>query len=482
MPSRWPLPGVTVLLTVLAIDWGSLPGQLLGDQPPGSPPVSIDKINATVAAEMKRQKVPGAAVAIVRQGEVVLARGFGESNVEHHVPVTPETIFQSGSVGKQFTAAAIMLLVDDGKITLDDSVAKFWPDVEPWWRPVTIRHLLTHTSGIPNFEPGVTLDMRKDYTDEEFAKLAFGLKPEFAPGTRWSYSNPGFVVLGCIVSKVTGHHYGELLRDRVFRPLGMKTARIISDADIVPHRAAGYTLVDGQLKNQDWTSPSINTTGDGSLYLSLLDMIAWDKGIRNQAILKPDSWKQVFTPVTLKSGKTYPYGFGWFVDQDRGQLRHHHGGAWQGFKTYIARYMGDDLTIILLTNLGNVEPDVFTDAIAGAIDSRLGLPVTPLADKEPGVAQRVREVLAKARANTLTAEDFVHLPVGYFPGLATHHQKVLAPCGELDKLQLVERHQRGDDRWYRWRASCKDKTLEITISLAPGDKLAWFLVKEVTGN
>ena len=163
-------------------------------------------------------------------------------------------------------------------------------------------------------------------------------------------------------------------------------------------------------------------------------MIAWDKGIREKAVLKPESWKKTFTPAPLKSGKTYPYGFGWFVDEERGQLRHHHGGAWQGFKTYIARYLEDDLTVILLTNLGEAEPDVFTDAIAAAINPKLGLPSQPLKDQEDAIGKRVRTLIARARGNTLTAEDFVVLPAGYFPTLAAHYEKLLAP-------------------WVNWRAS-----------------------------
>src|SRR4029079_11332307 len=212
------------------------------DQKQSDAAIPIDKIDSAVAAVMKRQKIPGVALAVISKEKPALIKGYGEANVEHHVPVTPDTIFQSGSVGKQFAAAAIMTLVDDGKLSLDDSIAKFWPEAPAWWRPVTVRQLLTHTSGMGNFEPSVGIDYRKDYTDDEFAKLALGLKPEFAPGSRWSYSNPGYVLLGCIIGKVTGQHYGELLRDRIFGPLGMKTARVISDADIIPHRAAGYQL------------------------------------------------------------------------------------------------------------------------------------------------------------------------------------------------------------------------------------------------
>jgi CubicO group peptidase (beta-lactamase class C family) len=472
-------------LEPLLADFHSQNQSFAAEDPPGPSsakgrdPALEESIDAAVAAQMKIQKVPGAALAIIRKGEVALVKGYGEANVEHHVPVTPDTIFQSGSIGKQFTAAAIMTLVDDGKISLDDSVVKFYPDVAKWWYPVTIRHLLTHTSGMDNFEPGIQIDYRKDYTDADFAKLAFALTPQFAPGSRWNYSNPGYILLGCIIDKVTGHHYGELLRDRVFKPLGMKTARIISETDIIPHRAEGYQLVKGELKNQDWNSPSVNSTADGALYLTVRDMIAWDKGIRAKAVLKAESWKKVFTPVVLKSGKTYPYGFGWFIDGDRGQLRQHHGGAWQGFKAYISRYLGDDFTVILLTNLANTEPDVFTDAIAAVINPKLALPNLPLGDQEPAIAKRVRALLAEARAGTLTAADFVLLPAGYFPTLATLHEQLLAPLGEPKSLQLVERHDRGDDRWYRWHAAFKGKTLEVTLSLAPNDKLSWFYVKPI---
>src|SRR5262245_53552157 len=303
MRTRTTLAAAALLAVGALLGWLAPSGQLVPDvraRQKAEPAVAVEQIDAVVAAEMRKQKVPGVALAIVRKGEVVLVKGYGEANVEHHVPVTADTIFQSGSVGKQFTAAAIMTLVDDGKISLDDSVAKFWPEVGKWWHPVTVRHLLTHTSGMPNFEPGTHIDYRKDYTDDDFARLAFALKPEFAPGSRWNYSNPGYVLLGCIIGKVTGRHYGELLRDRVFNPLGMKTARVVSEADIIPHRAAGYKLVKGELKNQDWTSPSINSTADGALYVTVRDMIAWDKGIRAKAVLKPESWKKVFTPAPLK--------------------------------------------------------------------------------------------------------------------------------------------------------------------------------------
>ena len=207
---------------------------------------------------MGRQRVPGVAVAVVKGGKVLVSRGFGLANVEHQVPVTDETIFQSGSLGKMFTSAAVMLQVEDGKIALSDPIAKFLPGAPAAWQGITVRHLLTHTSGIPDYANGI--DLRKDYTEEQLVQMAFGMKLGFTPGEKWQYSNTGYLLLGIIIRKASGTFYGDVLAERVFKPLGMTTTTIISEADIVPHRAAGYTLVKGELKNQSWVAPSLNTT------------------------------------------------------------------------------------------------------------------------------------------------------------------------------------------------------------------------------
>ena len=327
-----------------------------------------DAIDAIVREVMAAQRVPGMAVAVIRRGEIVKSQGYGLANVEHNVPVTPQTIFQSGSLGKQFTATAIMLQVQDGKLSLSDPLSKFFTGPDSW-RTITVRHLLTHTSGIPDYNDG-QLDYRKDYTEDELVKFAATLPLDFTPGAEWKYSNTGFILLGAIVRKVSGAFYGDVLRDRVFTPLAMTTARVISEADIVPHRAAGYRLERGELRNQQWVSPAMNTTADGSLYLSLQDLIAWDRGLRSGAILTADSWRQIFTPVTLNGGRTHPYGFGFEVDRIAGRNIQKHGGAWQGFKTYIARYvhpnggLDDDITIIALANLAQANPKRVVDRIA----------------------------------------------------------------------------------------------------------------------
>src|SRR6266566_1842608 len=239
-------------------------------------------INRYVLAELERQRIPGLSLAVLAGDRVLISRGYGFANVELRVPATDSTVYQSGSMGKQFAAS----------------------------RPL-----------------------------------------DFRPGERWSYSNTGYVLLGALIHRVTGRFYGDLLRDSVFRPLGMNDSRVISEADIVPNRAAGYRLEGGALKNQEWVAPSLNTTADGALYFTIRDLIRWGVALNHHRVPNPALLDSAWTPVRLNDGATYPYGFGWGVFNQRGALRISHGGSWQGFKTVIARYPESGLTVIVLANL-----------------------------------------------------------------------------------------------------------------------------------
>jgi CubicO group peptidase (beta-lactamase class C family) len=312
---------------------------------------SVDEF---VSAELRAQRIPGIALAVVRDGKIVKAAGYGMANVELGVTTKPESIFQTGSVGKQFTATAVMMLVEEGKVGLDDKISKYFPDSPPAWKDITIRHLLTHTSGIPDYtseKTGGAINMRVDYTEEELVKKIAALPLDFEPGEKWSYSNSGYLILGVLIHHVTGEFYGNFLQRRVFQPLQMTSTRIISESDIVPNRSAGYRLVKGELKNQEWVSPSLNTTADGALYTSVLDMAKWDAALYTEKLLKRSSFEQMWTSVKLNSGKTYPYGFGWSIADVNGHRLFEHGGAWQGFTMHISRYVDDRLTVVVMTNL-----------------------------------------------------------------------------------------------------------------------------------
>ena len=330
----------------------------------------MEQVDAFVRAEMQRQRVPGVSIAIVKDGVIVKARGYGLSNVELAVPASPETVYQSGSVGKQFTATLVMMLVEEGRIGLEDPIGKYVPESPARWNDITIRHLLTHTSGISDSRWDST-DFQRNYSEADLTRMIAAMPLDFAPGSKWKYSNPAYILLGIIVHRVTGRFYGDVLRERIFTPLGMTTARIISEADIVPNRAAGYQLVNGALKNQDWVSPAMNTTADGSLYLTVLDLAKWDAALYGETLLRRASLERMWTPVRLNDGTTHPYGFGWAFGDALGHRIIQHGGAWQGFKSFIARYVDDRVTVIVLMNLGDADPARFAHGVAGAYDTAL---------------------------------------------------------------------------------------------------------------
>lgn len=325
---------------------------------------AADEVSDYVNAEMQRQHIPGLSLLVVRGGKIVRAQGFGLSNVELQVPVKPETIFQSGSVGKQFTATAVMMLVEEGKVGLDDKLTKYFPNAPDQWKEVTIRELLSHTAGFGDYPKD--FNFRKDWTEDELLKMGEGIPLAYVPGTKWEYSNLGYLTLGILIHRVTGEFYGDFLQQRIFQPLGMSSTRIISEADIVPNRAAGYRLVKSELKNQEWVAPMVNTTADGSLYFSILDLAKWDAALYTGKLLNRSSLDLMWTPVKLKSGQPNKgnYGFGWFIDERGGHRCIHHDGSWQGFETAIDRYVDDQLTVVALTNLAGAEPGKITQHVA----------------------------------------------------------------------------------------------------------------------
>ena len=355
------------------------------------------KIDRLVRAEMRKEKIPGVSLAIIRNGRVDILKSYGLANVEHKVPVKPETVFQSGSIGKQFTAAAVMILVEEGKLSLDDKIIKFFPDVPATWSNITVRHLLTQTSGMGDYPPEV--DLRREYTEDEYFEYFKKAPLSFAPGEKWDYSNSGYATLGFLIRKVTGKFYGEFLREEIFRPLGMTTARVIAAADIVPHRAAGYRRVLGALKNQEWVSPSTNSTADGSLYLTILDLAKWDAALYTDRPLKQSSLAQIWTPVKLNDGERKGYGFGWHTETLHNRRVVFHGGAWQGFKSFILRFPDDKLTIMFFANSWETRDFKFARQLASIFYPEFALPqIQSLDDKtieerEPKLTAFIRRVL-----------------------------------------------------------------------------------------
>lgn len=438
----------------------------------GSGAARADRLDDAITAEMKRRHIPGVAVLVIKDGKIVREKGYGLANVEHNVPVTPKTVFQSGSVGKQFTAALIMLLAEDGKLKLEDPISRHLADTPKAWEGITIRHLLTHTSGLG--DPYAKLDFRKDYTDAELIALEATIPVLFAPGEKWAYSNMGYHLLGFICNKVGGKFYGDQMRERMFAPLGMST-RIISESDIVPHRAAGYEWANGKLKNQDWVAPRLNTTADGSLYLTARDLALWDEALYGDKILSARIREASWTPVKLNNGTTAHYGYGWNVEPRNGHRSISHGGAWQGFKSHMSRFVDDKLTVIILANSAAAQPAKFSDMVAAHYVPALAYALPkPIADTEPAVTAMVREAVGRLAAGALPGELTEKEAAKFTPEVIKDVADTLRRSGPLQAVALLSHGKEGEPRRYRYRFTFKDDTMIVFAQMDKQDKIERF--------
>jgi D-alanyl-D-alanine carboxypeptidase len=309
------------------------------------------KVDDYVKAEMEKQHIPGVSIAVVKEGKIIKVEGYGMANVELNVPARPDTVYKIGSVSKQFIASGIMMLIQEGKISLDDNISKFLEGTPDTWKDITIRHLLTHTSGIVREAPG--FDPLKIQNDADVIKTAYPLPLRFAPGEKWEYCNVGYFSLAEIIRKVTGKSWGDYLGEHMFMPAGMSATRTTTIADLVQNRANGYVWRNGKLQNAEIyfaLRPS------GAFLSSVLDLAKWDAALYTDKFLKSSVREQMWTPVKLNNGTNHPYGFGWELSPIAGHKRVHHGGSLPGFRAAMARFVDDKLTVVVLTNSDNANP------------------------------------------------------------------------------------------------------------------------------
>ena len=294
---------------------------------------------------------PGASLLVVRHGRVVLEKGYGLADVERRVPVRAESNFRLASLSKQFTATAIKLLAADGALRYDDPVSKFVTGLPEFARSVTVRQLLNHTGGLPDYETFVPDSQTAQVHDRDIpALIAHAGAPKFAPGSRYDYSNTGYVLLGLIAERAGGGRFADLLHDRIFAPLGMRgTVAFEEGLSVVRHRAYGYHVDTAGARLTDQSNTSA-TLGDGGIYSSVVDLAKWDRALERHTLVSAAAQRLAWTPPVLPDGTASEYGFGWFVDRDGGTMRLRHHGESRGFTNGIVRYPERGVTVVILTN------------------------------------------------------------------------------------------------------------------------------------
>lgn len=322
-----------------------------------------DPTDDFIVAQMRSQNIPGLSLAIVKDGKVVKVQGYGLADIKGRVAATPDTIYDIASIGKPLVATGIMLLVQEGVLNLDNPIAKHLDDLPRAWRGITVRHLLTHTSGMVRDAP--EYDHYNDRDDAEVMKTAYPRPLRFAPGEKWEYSNAGFSPLARIITKVTGKPWTEYLAEKIFKPAGMFSTYPMNTTVPLPNRARGYADNDA-LKQADQRRA---LTPAGGFLSTVADLARWDALLDGDGLLTETTRRQMWTPVRLNDGTTYPYGLGWELDGQgavKGRRVVRHGGSVLGFRAEFARFVDDRLTIILLMNLHDVDWQALVRGVAAA--------------------------------------------------------------------------------------------------------------------
>lgn len=310
--------------------------------------VRADKVDDFIKAEIEKRQIPGLSLMIIRDGKPVKSSAYGLSNLELKTQATLQTVYEIGSITKQFTAAGILLLQEEGKLSVDDKISKFFPEIPASWTNISVRHLLSHTSGIKSYTGLNGFELTKKLTQKQFIAALAPLPLEFAPGEQYKYCNSGYSLLGYIIDNVSGKNYWEFLGERIFTPLEMTTATNREPRVIVPNRASGYEFRNGKPINRD--SDLTDVFSAGAIVMTVGDLAKWNASLDTEKILNADSKKQMWTSGTLNNGKAHGYGFGWRIDSYQGHTNIGHSGATSGFTASLQRFPDDKLCVILLCN------------------------------------------------------------------------------------------------------------------------------------
>lgn len=319
-------------------------------------PVRADAIDELVRATMAKHQIQGAAIAVLHHGREAKRASYGLANVELNVPVRAETVFEIGSITKQFTAAALLLLAEEGKLSLEDRITKHLPAAPAAWSNITIRHLLAHTSGLRNYTGHNGFEMTKRLNQERFIRALAALPRDFEPGEQAKYCNSGYNLLGYIIENASGKSYWSFLAERLWAPLGMSSATNRDPAIVVPHRADGYLRKGGALQNRD--SDLTDVFAAGAIVCNMGDLVKWSVALEGEKILSARSRTQMWTAQKLNDGTVTPYGFGWRVGDSNGRKVIGHSGSTSGFSASHQRFPEEKLAVLVLCN--SDEPNIAT--------------------------------------------------------------------------------------------------------------------------
>jgi len=448
----------------------------LRPSPAGAQAAQALAVDAVVQKAMQTRQFPGVSIAVVKDGTVVLAKGYGLSDVEKSIKATEQTVYQLASVTKPFTAMAILMLAEDGKVSLDAKVTGILAGLPAAWSPVTVRHLLTHTSGIKSYTDVFGERKTPDsqvFTADQILALVKDAPLAFTPGEKFAYCNTGYYLLGMIVEKASGRPYGTFVADRIFKPLGMTSSSLDDYADTRPVRARGYSFTDRRTQLAEHTHPT-QPFSAGALVSTVVDLAKWDAALSRRSLLKPASYELMWTAARFNGGATSHYALGWEVQPYRGRPRQAHGGGISGFSTFVARYPEDKLTVIALVNQSGGAGQAVANGIAEIyVPALRDAAPKPITDAEPTVTAFLKQALTSAAGGTIDPEWLTpEFRSFLLPDRIKQGPDMMGRHGALQAFELMETGERDGRRVRIYRATFGTTPLRVQFALAPDGKIA----------
>jgi CubicO group peptidase (beta-lactamase class C family) len=442
---------------------GATPRPSREARPVETKPARVDEI----FSRFTTSESPGCALAVVQNGKIAYERGYGRASLELDVPITPQTVFDIGSTSKQFTAFSLLLLERDGKLSLDDDIRKYLPEVPDYGKRITIRHLLTHTSGLRDYTDLLGFDGHDtaDSTDDRDALdlIVRQRGVNFAPGEEWRYSNTGFFLASIIVRRASEQSLASFARERIFQPLGMTSTQFLDDTTrVVPRRATAYSprqerqATSGggfRVNMSDW-----NQTGDGAVQTTVEDLARWDENFYTPRVGDARMLQAMQTPGRLNSGKAHDYGLGLTIGSCGGQKRVSHGGSWAGYRAELMRFPERHTSIITLCNVSNSGPTALAESVAAVwlADAGLTPPAPRATAPAPPSPPSLSDDELRAHAGRYASPE---LTLPWIVELVDHQLRVRIRKGSGDVLTPVSRDE---FRWSGTRITFERDALVIT--------------------
>ena len=420
--------------------------------------VRADEIDDLVKQQMEADHIPGLSIAVVHKGKIVKIQGYGVSDLEKKTPVTPQTMFKIASVSKQFIASAIVLLAADGKLNLNDSITRYFPDAPETWKPITLKHLLSHTSGLVRESPAYHPIFAK--TDLEIVKATYPVPMKFQPGERWEYCNVGYFALADIIRQVSGKPWPEFCQERIFAKAGMPDTFA---TNAVPEKYGTLISYNWDENTSKKATEFVTLRPSGAFASTVVNLANWELSLQQGKVLSKKLQEMMHQPTVLTDGFPYPYGFGWETDTVNAVARVRHGGSLGGFRTEFMRFPSEKLAVIVLTNQDSANPLKIARLVATTVAPVLKY--KSIKDTDPAFSATVKKLLESWAEGTVDSSIFTPGCWKVFEPRFKNPNAIkgFKSLGPITGFSLVESRQTGDFQLTRHRIIFASQTQLLQI-------------------